>query len=104
MDVNKQMCVLFPLLTHQVILVFDFTPIAALTGASGCIRIRLAVAFLTPEINVVLKWSNLIYSLRLIVMSTLVCMKRSPHKHVAFIAGDPVPVNLWSHFGSWRNF
>lgn len=36
-------------------------------------------------------------------MSTLACMKRSPHKHLAFIAGHPVPVNLWSHFGSRRN-
>lgn len=78
MDVNKQMCVPFPLLAHQVILVFDFTPIAAVTGA------------------------DLIYSLRLIV--ALVYMKRSPQKHLAFIAGDPVPVNLWSHFGSRGNF
>lgn len=41
MDVNKQMCVPFPLLAHQVVLVFDFTPIAALTGANVDRRIRI---------------------------------------------------------------
>lgn len=55
MDVNKQMCVPFPLLAHQVILVFDFAPIAALNGSQRATEAAADasgyVAFLTPEIN-----------------------------------------------------